>query len=220
MTEVTYFMGRKAKQGKPWFPEIISTDQYRKLRVGFDLDGVGYNFGDSVQRYLEMTGRGDLWKSGPTPKPFWDFYKDWGWTGNQFLELCNEGADAGVIFTGPVRPNFVETVRAVKRLGHTVVIITDRGFGTTPEVSQNHTKDWLFKHDIPYDELYFSPDKTISPTDIFVEDKWENYQNLMNAGIPTYLITRAWNEDHATPNRISDISEYLAKVIDKSFHIG
>ena len=201
-------------------PHIVSTDAYRKLRVGFDLDGIGYNFGESVQRYLEMTGRGDLWRSGPTPKPYWDFYKDWGWSGKEFVQFCNEGADAGVIFCGGIRPNFAETVRAVKRLGHDVVIITDRSFGKSPEVSQGHTRDWLSQHNIPYDELHFSPDKTIAPTDIFVEDKKENYQSLMAKGTETWLITRAWNDDFDAENRISDISEYLSKVIDKSFILG
>ena len=189
----------------------------RKLRVGFDLDGVLYNFGESVQRYLEATGRGHIWKSGPTPAPFWDFYKDWGWSGKEFVAFCNEGADAGYIFTGPVRPNAVETVKAVKALGHTVVIITDRAFGKTPEVSHKHTREWLAQHEIPYDELYFSADKTISPTDIFIEDKWENFQAIRKAGTECWLVNRAWNDNgKCMRNRIGDVVEYLPKVISKS----
>ena len=198
-------------------PRIVSTDAYRQLTVGFDLDGVGYNFGDSVQRYLEITGRGDVWKSGTNKKPYWDFYKDWGWTGKQFVDFCNDGADAGVICCGGIRPNFAETARAVKRLGHKIVIITDRAFGSSPSVSQNHTRNWLSQHQIPYDELIFSADKTCVWTDIFVEDKVENYQNLTRAGTEAWLVTRAWNDEFDADNRISDVGEYLPKVIDKSF---
>lgn len=200
------------------WPDIVSTNDYRRLTVGFDLDGVLYNFGDSVQRYLEHTGQGHLWKSGPTKSAYWDFYKDWGWDGKQFVEFCNAGADAGFIFCGPVRPNAVETVQAVKRLGHKVVIITDRQFGSTPKVSHDHTYEWLAHHKIPYDELYFSADKTIVPTDMFVEDKLENYDALTAAGSDTWLINRAWNDvGEDTRQRITDISGYLPKVIDKSF---
>lgn len=180
------------------------------MRVGFDLDGVLYNFGDSVKRYLEATERGHIWKSGPTETPFWDFYKDWGWTGQQFVEMCNEGADAGFIFTGPAREGAAEAVGRVARLGHEVIIITDRQFGSTPEVSHKNTENWLSEHGIEYDELHFSADKTCVKTDMFVEDKLENYDALVEAGVHTFLINRAWNivDGGDTRMRINDVSEY------------
>lgn len=184
------------------------------MRVGFDLDGVLYNFGDSVQRYLEATGRGHLWKSGPTAAPFWDFYKDWGWTSAEFVKMCNEGADEGYIFCGPTREHAAEAVQKVKSLGHDVIIITDRAFGSTPEVSHENTRNWLAQHEIPYDELHFSPNKTIVPTDTFVEDKLENYDALVEAGTKTWLINRAWNfvEHGDARNRIMHVMEYADAV--------
>lgn len=184
------------------------------MRVGFDLDGVLYNFGDSVKRYLDHIGQGHIWKSGPTAAPFWDFYKDWGWTGEQFVQLCNDGADAGFIFCGPARDHAVAAVEKVARLGHEIIIITDRQFGTTPEVSHNNTTEWLAQHGIEYDELVFSADKTCVPTDMFVEDKLENYDALVAAGTNTFLINRAWNfvEHGDARNRINCVSEYANAV--------
>ena len=184
--------------------------------VGFDLDGVLYSFGDSVYRYLCSIGEEDLWKSGPTAKPYWDFYKDWGWTGEQFVQMCNDGVDAGYIFRGPARDGASEVVNAIKDAGHEIVIITDRSFGTTPKASHDATREWLAENNIPYDRLYFSPDKTIVPTDIFIEDKWENFQALLAAGTECYLVNRAWNEDYGYhPNRINSIREYPELVFDK-----
>lgn len=186
-------------------------------RVGFDLDGVLYNFGDSVKRYLDHIGKGHIWKSGPTPAPFWDFYKDWihdetkkPWTGGQFVELCNDGADAGFIFCGPAREGAVEAVGRVASLGHEIIIITDRQFGTTPKSSHNNTTEWLAQHGIEYDELVFSADKTCVPTDFFVEDKLENYDALVAAGVNTFLINRAWNvvDGGDARQRISSVTEY------------
>lgn len=186
-------------------------------RVGFDLDGVGYNFGDSVKRYLDSIGQGHYWKSGPTKGVFWDFYKDWThdetgepWTSKQFVDMCNAGADAGFIFTGPAREGFSEAVGRVLSLGHEVIIITDRQFGSTPSVSHNHTTEWLAQHGVEYDELVFSADKTCVPTDFFVEDKLENYDALVAAGTNTFLINRAWNvvEGGDARQRISSVTDY------------
>lgn len=164
------------------------------FRVGFDLDGVLYNFGDSVRRYLEYTGQGHLWKSGPTESPFWNFFEDWGWTTQQFVDFCNKGADEGFIFCGPCREGAVEAVNLVKEMGHEVIIITDRKFGRDPSVSKINTYKWLDQHKIPFDEIYFSADKTIVPTDMFVEDKIANYDALKAAGTDAYLMNRPWNE--------------------------
>jgi hypothetical protein len=184
------------------------------MRVGFDLDGVLYNFGDSVKRYLDSIGKGDVWKSGPNPKPYWDFYKDWGWTGKEFVELCNDGADAGYIFCGPAREHAVEAVERVARLGHEIIIITDRQFGTTPEVSHGNTVDWLRANGIEYDELVFSADKTCVPTDTFIEDKLENYDALVANGTHAFLVNRAWNfvEHGDARNRIESVLDYASAI--------
>lgn len=188
------------------------------LRVGIDLDGCLFNFGDSVRRYLESTDRGHLWKSGPTAEPFWNWYEDWGWTVDEFKQMCHEGADAGVIFSGPARDNAVDALWQIKSMGHKIVVITDRSFGRTPLVSQELTRRWWDENGFPaYDELYFSADKTIADTDIFVEDRIENYRDLEAAGTECWLITRAWNKNEDVPNRISDIKEFPFKVIQKAF---
>lgn len=189
------------------------------MRIGFDLDGVGFNFGDSCHRYLVHTGQGHLWKSGPTPDPFWDWYKDWGWTTEQFLEFCHAGADAGFIFAGPVRDGFDEAVRRVAEMGHEIIIITDRQFGTTPEVSHNLTCEWLAEHGIEYDELVFSADKTCVPTDFFIEDKLANYDALKAKGTNAFLLNRPWNfvDGGDNRNRIDTIKQYVSAIHAKTY---
>lgn len=184
------------------------------MRIGWDIDGVGFNFGDSCHRYLESIGEGHLWKSGPTPDPYWDWYKDWGWTTNRFVEFCNAGADAGYIFSGPVRDGYKEAVNAVKELGHTNVFITDRSFGETPEVSENLTRAWFEEHEIEYDELHFSPNKAIVSTDMFIDDKIQNYDDLKAAGTDVYLLNRPWNTMDGPDDRkrIDTIEEYVEAV--------
>ncbi len=182
----------------------------RRIRTGWDIDGVGFNFGDSCHRYLEHIGLGHLWKSGPTPNPYWDWWRDWGWSLEQFLQFCHDGADAGLIFAGPVRDGYVEAIEAAARLGHEIIIITDRPFGSTPAVSQNLTCEWLAQHGIEYDELVFSPDKTCVETDMFIDDKIQNYDALVAAGTNAYLLNRPWNQIDGgdTRNRIDSLEQY------------
>lgn len=185
--------------------------------VGVDLDGVLFSFGDSVKRYLDHVGQGHLWKSGPTPEPFWDFYRDWGWSGSQFKQFCDDGVDAGFIFSGPARENAVETMQTLAEMGHEIVIITDRSFGSSPINSHRATVEWLEEHNIWYDQLVFSSDKTCVKTDIFVEDKYSNAVALSAAGTECWLIDRAWNKDEFYPFRINDISDFPAKVRLKQY---
>lgn len=184
------------------------------MRIGWDIDGVGFNFGDSCHRFLKHIGQGHLWKSGPTPDPYWDWYKDWGWTTAEFLEFCHAGADAGFIFAGPVREGYIEAIRAVKDMGHTNVFITDRSFGTTPKVSEDLTYAWFEQHGIEFDELHFSPNKAIVHTDTFIDDKLANYDALAAAGTDVYLLNRPWNQvDHKdNRQRIDTLDEYVAAV--------
>lgn len=192
------------------------------MRVGFDLDGCLYDFGESVRRYLDSIGRTYGWKDDADEPHHWDFYEYWGMDRDEFTQICHDGADAGYIFCGGTRPGAVEAVGRVARLGHEIIIITDRQFGSTPEVSHNNTIGWFAQHGIEYDELVFSANKNAVPTDMFVEDKLENYDALIDAGVDAYLINRAWNQVPGgdARKRIDDISDYariVSEVTEKGF---
>lgn len=178
------------------------------MRVGVDLDGVVYDFGGSVRRYLDYIGRPYGFKGGEPEPHTWNFFKYWKMDGAEFKQICNDGVDAGFIFQGPTRPGSVETLRRIKFMGHKVIIITDRQFGSSPEKSHLATKMWLEFHGFPYDKLVFSSDKTIVPTDVFIEDKLENYDALLEAGTACALITRPWNARRDKRRRVSDITDY------------
>lgn len=201
----------------------------RLLRTGWDIDGVGHVFGDTVHNALKARGLGHLWKSGPTPEPFWDFFREWKkedgtfWTGADFKELCDWAADEGILFDGPIRDGYKEGIEAVARLGHHIIVHTDRPFGSTPEVSEKITYDWFEKHGIEYDEMWFGADKTTSNCDFFIDDKLENYDALVAAGTHAFLLNRPWNkvEGGDARNRIDTIDEYVRAIHEttvKGFH--
>lgn len=186
--------------------------------IGYDFDGVGYVFGGAVRNHLMSQGI----VVPPATDEFctnWDFYQFWGMTREEFEDHCDAGVDAGIIFgpgEGLTRPNFFESIRMAKSLGHKVVGITHRYQGS-PFVAQRNTYRWLEPVLDLFDDVVFSKDKTIVKTDMFVEDNRDNYDRLIEAGVDAYLINRPWNgpyDDHR--NRITDVSDYTAAVVGRS----
>lgn len=190
------------------------------MRVGFDSDGVIDTFGEGVHDALKARGQGYLWKSGPTKKAIWNFFEEWlnedgtPWTFAQFKELVDWGVDYGYIFAGHWRDGAVEAVRRVAEMGHEVIIITDRSWGSDPRNSQRNTIEAFARAGIVYDELHFTSDKTSVSVDVMVEDRLDNYDALVQVGTPTWLINRPWNEVDGGDmrNRIESVTEYVDAV--------
>ncbi|QNN99186.1 5' nucleotidase [Streptomyces phage Faust] len=184
------------------------------MRVGIDLDGVCYDFAESFVKY--MSGIDHSYDIPPYEKEVdkWHFYRDWGMTDEDFVKYCHYGADDMVIFRqGGQRDNAAEAIDFMRAFGNTIHIVTDRSFGTTPESSEDNTKWWLFSHGISYDTLTFSADKTCVPTDVFIEDKLENYDALVAAGVDCYLVDRPWNQDDSTyRKRVRSIQQFATLV--------
>ena len=192
------------------------------MRVGIDLDGVCFDFAASLLRYALHEGYEfpEGFHAHGEPKE-WAFYEGWGLSLEEFLQMCHDGADAGFVFSGPVRPGVKDAFDIIRDLGHEIIIITDRAFGTDPSVSQELTRNWLAEHGLTYDELHFSGDKTIVPTDFFIEDKLSNYDALAAAGVEVYLVDRPWNQVDETDarRRVDGIREY-ARILDQKHTAG
>lgn len=182
--------------------------------IGYDFDGVGYVFGNSVRNYLNTIGIG----VPPATDEFcksWDFYEFWGMTREEFDKHCDDGVDAGYVFApgrGLTRPNFFESIMRVKSMGHTVIGITHRWQGS-PGMAERNTMQWIGRYKNFFDDIVFSADKTSVKTDMFVEDNMGNYDKLVAAGTDAYLINRPWNAPYEDDRkRIGDISDFTAAV--------
>lgn len=176
------------------------------MRVGFDLDGVLYNWHASLRQHLGLDE-----SVAPDPTE-WSFHEAWGMTLEDFLQAAHEGVDADVIFSwGDPLPGAEECLARVKAVGHTIHIVTDRRAGS-PGNAQSNTMRWLHKHGLPYDTVTFARDKTIADVDLFIDDKVENYDAMARAGKLVYLLDRPWNQvEESAPfrrRRIGTLEEY------------
>lgn len=180
------------------------------MRIGYDLDGIGYVFGRAVRQSLFQEG---VFLEDPTDEfcKHWDFYEFWGMDKEGFRAATDRGVDRGIVFgpgDGLTRPNFFESIVRTKALGHKNIIVTHRYQGS-PGMAQRNTYKWLEPYEDFIDEVIFSEDKTVGDCDMFVEDNLANYDRLVDAGVDAYLVDRPWNGPYSDSRaRISDVSEY------------
>ena len=179
------------------------------LKLGIDCDGVMYDFIESFFGYLDEI---DYWLErglpAPTDRHFykWDDYERFGFTGEQFMDLCIQGCNAEYIFRkGEPIPGSVETLTRLKDQGHTIHIITHRTFGDKPV---HNTIDWLSEYGIEYDTITFAENKTIVGVDLLVDDRVKNYQDSWAQHIPCVLMTNSSNLGYSATFRVDDWEDY------------
>ena len=185
------------------------------MRIGWDIDGCGHIFANGVMDYMDTIDHPyDLSYRGEVQS--WNFHDRWGCDREAFKKICDDGVDAGYVFRGHVHEGYFEAMRVAKELGHQNIVITDRFFGTPDHngnsPSHSATFDWFAENGAMslVDEFHFSPNKLIVPTDMFIEDKLENYDALVAGGVNAFLINRPWNQVPGgdARNRIDSMWEY------------
>ena len=185
------------------------------LRVGFDLDGVVYDFRKAHSEF--EVGRGNAHCSLRRAARHWDYFEGWGMSLDDWLTSYEDGVNAGLILrTGEPLPGARAAFRDLRRAGHTIHIVTDRAIGRDP---QEATIEWLARNGLVYDSLTFSRDKTVVQTDVFVEDRLQNADALNAAGTRCYLINRPWNRvDGDDRPRVNTLREFVQRVADLALH--
>jgi uncharacterized HAD superfamily protein len=174
-------------------------------RIGIDLDGCAYDFTRALRHYLvEHEGYNPMDLPDST---CWDFFlHDWNMTLENYLRHFAAGVDAGVIFLhGEAEQDAAKYISQLKRDGHQIHIVTHRQIGTK---SISNTGEWLAREGIEFDTLTFAKDKTVLPTDFFIEDNVDNFLALEAAGTRVVLMDRPWNSHHDTPYRVSGWAEF------------
>lgn len=154
------------------------------MRVGIDLDGVTYDFVGALRARIAKARRQPQAQLGdPT---CWEYWDEWSMNEDEWKQHFAAGVKAGDLFSRgkPLDHGSINLIHSM----HSVHIVTDR-----PRGAHGATRDWLSKHNILYDSLTFTADKTSVPTDVFVDDKPENVEALEAVGVDAVLFDRPWN---------------------------
>ena len=179
------------------------------MRIGVDLDGVVYPFIEDLAQYVAgTTGRPLAELVSPT---CWDFYgTDWGYDKHTYHQFVIEGVASGDLFTfcEPL-PGSKQALRRLRKLGHTVHIITARGFGPN---ARPLTCKWLSDYKIPHDSLTFAVDKRVMDVDFMLDDKPANVDDMREVGCAAYLLDCGRSDQVGHPYLVKDWAEFLAIV--------
>jgi hypothetical protein len=180
--------------------------------IGHDLDGVHYPYAEGFWHTLRVIGHPMANETPPPPEgpDRWYFHRAYGMSDGDFHAITDIGADLGTIYgSAPPFPRAREAMNLLYDLGHRTTIITARDDGTNPGRVEDTTRRWLDRWGFRYDDLVFHHDKTVVPTDVFIEDRIDNYDALEAAGIRAVLHTRPYNADPTcTRLRVDSVYEF------------
>lgn len=187
------------------------------MNLGFDIDGVLYNFVDSFRDYL-ITDKGYSAEQLSAEPSNYAFFTSWGLSREEFEFYCNLAGRDGKLFSGPPDPeNLSQTFKRLKSSGHDITIISARYHGPDPH---GQTLDWLTKNDIPYDNLVMSADKSIVHTDVYIDDFLSNLAKLPKTTYP-YLMDRPWNQYEPmfmSAHRVYSLDEMIDHALSTRFN--
>lgn len=169
-----------------------------------DVDGVVYDFGTN---FYAWAGHHDYQATE------WSFYKEWGWTTEQFIEELNSfGVDGGFANDIPLNGS-QESISRLLDYGHRVTFVTD-----IPKSAESD-RAWWINFYFPGAELIVSKDKTCfidgeSEGPFWgIDDKIENVDDLCAAAIKGYVLDRPWNTDALHLPRVKSLDEFVDLVL-------
>lgn len=189
------------------------------MRLGIDLDGCVYDFTEALKRTAIKHGVGGLHEGSDFPAPTgWYFYEKWGLTRDEYaLLLENYGEDLYSQDLWPMEGSDLGMRLALER-GHEIHLVTHRGEKSLG--ARFGTLRWLADFRVANTSVTFTRDKTIVPVDAFVDDKPENFQDLLDFGVDSYLLDRPWNRHYdCDPNRrVSSVVDFLDRLTSPVLH--
>jgi uncharacterized HAD superfamily protein len=128
------------------------------------------------------------------------------------------GAALDWMYDAPPIEGAVDALWRLREAGHRVHLITARGtrLSAICPTIQEHTWKWVLDYNVPADSLTFSKDKTVKPTQWFVDDSIDNVLNLAKAGTRTYLLTMPWNAERPWPLRVNTVAEFADIILKEN----
>jgi FMN phosphatase YigB (HAD superfamily) len=178
------------------------------MRILVDVDDVLFPWFDKAHAACERAGI----TNGVTPSQ-WECFKDYGVTLDEWLAVMETATLDGSLYRGMPYPGAIEALHRLREAGHSLHIVTARGFFQHGDLIRRHTVEWLTDNNVPHDSLTFIKDKTLMRVDIAVDDSLKNVTALRDAGVRTWLVDAPHNRDVVDDLRVSSVAEFADIVL-------
>lgn len=178
------------------------------MRIGLDIDDVLFPWSQHAHAACERAG---ITNGASITR--WRFFEDYGCTADEFWDVVNAEYQAGMLSREPY-PGVVALLDAARNAGHSVHLVTARGFeGPLAELIRTTTATWSTQ--IPHDTLTFAKDKSLVKVDAFLDDSAANVESLLEHGVDAYLHDQPHNRSHVGLPRVADLREFLEAVLGR-----
>ena len=187
----------------------------RALNLMVDIDEVIFPIGDSVHLISHEFGLHD----NSEPWRNWSAHQQYGCHPDEWWPMWTIFAERGGYINTPPIPGRVEALRHLYLDGHTINLVTARGFMQHADEIRTWTAQWLEEFAVPHHRLVFARDKVAAQAetgayDLAVDDSPKNYEHLLSAGVNVWLQTHTHNEAYEAECRVDDLWQF-AKIAER-----
>lgn len=186
----------------------------KKLNLMVDIDDVIFPLIDSIHAIALEWGLHD-----GSIGPEWAGWEAYGCSQDRYWDLwVTFSARNGYVETPPIQHQ-IEALRHLYFEGHTVNLVTARGFFSNGEDVKRWTREWIEEFAIPHHTLTFAKDKVgaqreLGAFDLAIDDSPGNYTALENAGVNVWLQNHHHNRLFDADARVDDMWSWV-KIAEK-----
>lgn len=190
------------------------------MRIALDVDDVLFPWTDNAHAACVAAGI-----TNGAEITQWGFHQDYGVTAEELWKVLHEAYRNGMLLGEPY-PGVVEQITRLKVAGHSVHLITARGFeyGSDPEQHaialevRCDTTAWVREYSIWHDSLTFAQDKSILRADAGLDDSLRNCVEMSRGGAVMWLMDQPHNQgltsDEFMIPRAASLKHFVDLVIE------
>ena len=154
------------------------------MRIGIDLDGVIYDTENYYRAYAELFDISKKGNGAVRPKEI-NSQERYNWSEKDIAEYMENTMNFPLWV--PHQPYAKEVLTKIKEDGHSIIIITKRGYLDSTEVKNTEIR--LKKEPFPFDKIHYYKSSKAQvcieeKVDLMIDDNEEHIHNISKVGIP------------------------------------